>query len=496
MFGFLSVHGQKSCDFEMMSDSVICSPATVKLWFNASQEGKTKWFGEGILSNDTLPSIQAQIDSTTIFYATNRIVEGKNLITNGDFEQGNTNFTSDYLSSCLNGSMPQGTYCINSSTDSYWPSWKSCSDHTKTGVDNMYVTDGAILPNEKIWCQTVTVDPFEDYALSAWLTPVLNLNNAELQFTINNQNIGEIFKAKETECEWNEFFEIWNSDINTSAEICITNQNTASNGNDFALDDIAFNKVCYAIDSVKITVMEEVEFSLPEDTIVCPGDEFTIQPNKIFPTTDYNYTWNTGANTSQITVDDIGRYKLTVTHNSGCTSSDSMDVSELKSPDSYLPNDTTVCLSISNGLLLNPGVSKWTVWKYEGIKDTAQIKNIQAPGFYEVTLYNGTNCFTSDRITVEDFCSTALFIPNAFTPNNDGLNDTFGPESVETYSLEMRIFNRMGKVIFQTTDLNTRWDGNNAPQGTYAYWIKYELASKETGQLQSYTQTGVINLIR
>lgn len=478
-----------------MPDTTICSPSEINLWVKGNNLGKVKWFGEGITSSDTLAKITVDIQESQKFYVSNRILHPDNLIKNGDFESGNVGFQSNYWSSCFNGSMPQGSYCINNRTNTYWPSWKNCSDHTETGIGNMFVTDGAIVPNEEIWCQTVDVEQYEDYALSTWVTSILNLNNAILQFTINGDTIGAPFEAKPKECEWNEFFEIWNSGLNTSAEICITNENTASNGNDFAMDDISFNKVCYTEDSVSVTVIDNIEFSINNDTTICPGDKVKLKADTVF-NSGFSYEWSTGETTKEINIDDIGNYWLKIFHDSGCFASDSINVNEKETPISLLQGDTTLCLQIKNGLKLYAGEAEWIVWSHNDTLDTNAIFIAKTPGFYKVTLYNGANCFVTDRIKIEDFCATDLFIPNAFTPNGDGFNDTFGAEAIETYYYSLNIYNRFGKVIFSTNELTDRWDGKNAPQGTYVYQLNYKQIERETGVLNDYQKIGTVTLLR
>jgi len=392
--------------------------------------------------------------------------------------------------------MPQGSYCISARTDTYWSTWKSCTDRTKPGIGKMFVTDGAIVPDEEIWCQTVDVEQNTDYALSAWITPILNLNNAVLQFTINSDTIGKPFSAKPTECEWNEFFEIWNSNINTSAEICITNENKASNGNDFAMDDISLNKVCYEEDSVRITVIDSIVFKLNEDTIICPGDAVFIYADTTF-NTSYYYQWSTGEPSQNITISEPNVYSLKITHSSsGCFGTDTIKVERITDPVSTLYDDTTLCLSIKGGLDLDPGIAKQSIWNHPDGIDTTDILIAKTPGVYEVTLYNGSNCFVTDRLEVKDFCATELFMPNSFTPNGDNLNDTFGAEAVETYQYHLKIINRFGTVVFESHDLNKRWSGNNAPQGTYVYHLDYRQVTKDLGVLQNFRKVGTVTLIR
>ena len=478
-----------------MNDTIICEPAEIEIWVSGNNLDRVNWKGNNITTDDTLHRITATISNSTTFYVSNRILDSENLIVNGGFEDGNQHFTSNYWSSCFQGSMPQGSYCIGARTDTYWSTWKSCTDRTNPGFGKMFVTDGAIVADEEIWCQTVSVEQNSDYALSAWITPVLNLNNAVLQFTINSDTVGKSFSAKPTECEWNEFFEIWNSGLNTSAEICITNENRASDGNDFAMDDISLNKVCYQEDSVRVTVIDSIVFKINKDTSICPGDIVLLYPDTTF-NADYSYQWSNGEISKDITITEPNLYNLTVTHTSGCYSVDTVNIGRVKDPISSLYNDTTVCLSIKGGLALNPGEAKWLVWNHPDGIDTMELLIAKTPGTYNVTLYNGTNCFVTDRLEIEDFCATELFIPNSFTPNGDNLNDTFGAEAVETYHYHLKIINRFGKVIFESFDLNERWSGNNAPQGTYIYHLDYRQVIKELGVLQSFKRIGTVTLIR
>ena len=83
----------------------------------------------------------------------------------------------------------------------------------------------------------------------------------------------------------------------------------------------------------------------------------------------------------------------------------------------------------------------------------------------------------------------AFFLPNSFTPNGDGLNDSFFPVgdkiSVENYSF--KIFNRWGELIFSTNDFNEKWDGtyqNNALSSDVFIW-KIDLVDSQSGEEKS-----------
>jgi gliding motility-associated-like protein len=94
---------------------------------------------------------------------------------------------------------------------------------------------------------------------------------------------------------------------------------------------------------------------------------------------------------------------------------------------------------------------------------------------YAVTLINQYGCHTSDSVTITILCpGDILFIPNAFTPNGDGVDDVFFIRSVGMKQLNyLRVFDRWGQLVFETNDLSVGWDGTFKGQklfpGVYVY---------------------------
>lgn len=77
-----------------------------------------------------------------------------------------------------------------------------------------------------------------------------------------------------------------------------------------------------------------------------------------------------------------------------------------------------------------------------------------------------------------------IFIPNAFTPNNDGINDVFHIMPIENYKVnKFSIYNRWGKLMFETNDARNGWDGTfggePAPSGVYVYYIEMQNRKKK-----------------
>lgn len=88
----------------------------------------------------------------------------------------------------------------------------------------------------------------------------------------------------------------------------------------------------------------------------------------------------------------------------------------------------------------------------------------------------------------------SFYIPNTFTPNGDGMNDTFGIAGEGVHEFKMQIFNRWGQLIYESANANERWDGTfqgvKVPMGTYIYKVS---AKGATGQKQN--KEGNVNVI-
>lgn len=93
----------------------------------------------------------------------------------------------------------------------------------------------------------------------------------------------------------------------------------------------------------------------------------------------------------------------------------------------------------------------------------------------EITTIDG--CKAWDDMLVTVYYATKMYMPSAFSPNNDGYNDVFKATSFHEFELVyLKIFNRWGQMVFETTDTNTGWDGtfngHNQPIGTYVYVLR------------------------
>jgi gliding motility-associated-like protein len=98
-------------------------------------------------------------------------------------------------------------------------------------------------------------------------------------------------------------------------------------------------------------------------------------------------------------------------------------------------------------------------------------------------------CYVSDSIHIGSACS--IYVPNAFSPNGDGINDYFEFISTHVTDAEVSVYNRWGTRIFYSTALKEKWDGSdgwdtNYPAGVYVYIIRGSYRSGKTFYLQGH----------
>ena len=257
-----------------------------------------------------------------------------NLIINGDFESGNTGFSSAFA---LNP-MPTtpGTYFIATSPTVINAAFPPCNDHTfDNGSGNMMIVNGTGNPAD-VWCQTITVNPNSYYNMSAWITST-PLSPPEVQFSINGTLVGNPFQSGGLGCGWEEFTALWFSGANTSINLCITDQSTSGNGllgDFFALDDIVFAEACSESDEVVVNLVMALAHAT--GNIDCKNALALVIADSSSMGPDISYLWTTtnghfiiGELTDSATVDSGGIYVLTVTDTvSGCAVTDTIIILE------------------------------------------------------------------------------------------------------------------------------------------------------------------------
>ncbi len=117
--------------------------------------------------------------------------------------------------------------------------------------------------------------------------------------------------------------------------------------------------------------------------------------------------------------------------------------------------------------------------------DTTQNLSMLAPGVYTVTVTDAHNCqiVSSEEITEStlDCYTPHVYVPNVFSPNGDGVNDVFYVRGAGVESLHLLMYDRWGEKVFETTDLNSGWNGTfrgaDCESGVYVYTLRFTLSN-------------------
>ncbi|MCD4773116.1 MAG: gliding motility-associated C-terminal domain-containing protein [Bacteroidales bacterium] len=260
--------------------------------------------------------------------------------------------------------------------------------------------------------------------------------------------------------------------------------------------------VDYTTGNVKI--YKDVSFLMFGANEVCEGETLELSPLVFSSNGDVTFLWtdpNGNTSTNEImTINNIqnnqsGIYLLTLTDTLDCQADTTVDVIVYPSPSPAFAGQNTIITEENFDLDAGSGFLYY-LWN---TGDSTQIITINNDGWYSVEIESQEGCFGEDSVFVL-FEPIRIFLPNAFTPGSNGLNDEFKVltylENIEYF--KMLIYNRWGALIFQSNDISHGWDGKYkgklCPQGTYIYKIQYSLSASPSNQ--SETKMGTVVLVR
>ena len=251
------------------------------------------------LSTTEGPVVVASPMVTTTYTCTG-LGPGAESVVNGNFEQGNTGFTSAYQ---YNSNLwNEGTYYVDYDASLHHESFVG---YGHGGTGNFMMVNGATTPGTNVWTEQISVQPNKTYAFSTWVCTLAGQASevAHLQFSINGNQIGEVFYAPPTTNIWQQFYELWDSGNSTTATITILNQNTGGSGNDFGLDDISFCQlVVLGEPQCTVTVNSMNASATADDTELCQGESTTLHALPTGGSGNYSYSWTPANSLNNATI--------------------------------------------------------------------------------------------------------------------------------------------------------------------------------------------------
>lgn len=234
-----------------------------------------------------------------------------------------------------------------------------------------------------------------------------------------------------------------------------------------------------------------IDLDLPTDTVICDASNYIIDAT--IP--GASYLWSDGSSASQLIVLVDGTYTLHI-QTPTCEAYYSQQVSFASLPSPNLPADTLICES--NTPTLDASVPFGTYLWEDG--STGPVLPLNSSGTYSVTVSNACGNSTATASVQLQSCDL-LYIPTAFSPNGDGVNDQFQLQSPIPLQIEQfQIFDRWGNQVFSRggsimLDNTPAWDGTfrgqPLPVGPYIYFLKL-VKIDGTSEIRS----GEINILR
>ena len=254
---------------------------------------------------------------------------------------------------------------------------------------------------------------------------------------------------------------------------------------------------CVTIDDINISTMETPQFSLREDETICDNETVTLEVDN--PNGRWDIEWNTGETTDEIEVSEGGTFTATATID-GCSSSDEFVLDVQPLPVFDLGDDFSKCEELTAQLSVDRNDVS-VVWS-DGTTGNQLI--VSQPGTISAIATTSLGCQFEDEIEVSnrECVAFSIYVPNAFSPNQDGRNDLFiasVPEGIFLSEYELQIFDRFGGKVFETFDINIGWDGSglgfqSLQPGVYAYAIRVRYSDDFELDIEE-TMTGTLTLV-
>jgi len=281
---------------------------------------------------------------------------------------------------------------------------------------------------------------------------------------------------------------VWSNGVNGSSIQVMPNTSTTYSVT------VTDSNLCVDDSSVLVTVAPLPTINITDDTTICENTDVNL-----WATGGDIYNWSNGVNQANQTVSPVNDhiYTVVVTDSNACVDSANVAITILSLPIAQALSDyDTLCRGGVVTLSAHGGMSY--LWD-NGSTSQSWDDSPTDPITYNllaVNTQNGTNCYDTASVFVYvEHC--ALYIPSAFTPNGDGLNDKFGPTGIvsDNADYEFIIFDRWGDIIFKTNDKNKMWDGRKngqiVPEGVYAYIIQVSEKS-----IKPYLLRGTVTVLK
>lgn len=260
---------------------------------------------------------------------------------------------------------------------------------------------------------------------------------------------------------------------------------------------------------LKITVIHPFTLQLAPEASVCSGKSIEI---KASGAVTYQWIRDTGNLNSTTIPNPVATPSVTTTYTVAAMGenqcfTDTASITIRVQPSPVIDAGPGAEIPLGTSYQLQPqgsnDIVKWDWFPREYLNCfncATPIATPLEPMNYTVTVANLQGCSSSDTVSIKLFCSESrIFIPTAFTPNNDGLNDQFSIKGQGISIVKrLRIYDRWGSLVFERAnfkidDKSTAWDGRYkgepVPMGVYVYFVEMSCNEK------TFTQKGSVTVM-
>ena len=227
----------------------------------------------------------------------------------------------------------------------------------------------------------------------------------------------------------------------------------------------------------------------------------------------YNFVWshsNTNQNSTAYNLIE-GTYEIFIQDNDGCEGNLSIDIDNIDGPTAFFNQNfdtVTYVDGIVDFLNFSSAAAQTELTSNQWSFGNGQFSNLESPShnfdqignyFVQLTVTDNFDCtdtYIRELVAVEDYF---IWTPSAFTPNGDGKNDLYIPKfhNVIEESFQFFIYDKWGKLVYETTDINTGWDGIRQDNGKIADNSSYSFIAKFiTYRNQLQKKTGSFLLLK
>lgn len=266
-----------------------------------------------------------------------------------------------------------------------------------------------------------------------------------------------------------------------------TSRLTFNKGGTYWLKSVQGN--CVRIDTF-IMVEKPVPVINIGDTFFCKNSSIILKPDN---PNAYIILWDNTVKADLLSLNKGGTHSVSYSDNF-CTSIKPFTVTEKSLPQFTISGKSIICEDKQEKTTLTAPSFLHNTWYPDGVATNSLTVNVS--GTYWHTVTDAFGCSFTDTVKVKNACEPQFFMPTAFTPNNDNLNEylNFTGKYIDYFHLQ--IFNRWGDLVFESNDFNAKWNGETgkltAQSDVYYYIVNYaSLANTEPQEMK-----GTITIIK